>query len=336
MRRIRHNAHRASCAQRACRAPRAGIRAAGTCVLALALALAACPVLAACGGDSPSPATGGAEESTSGPAYSEPAQIATSGFDAAAATGQNDALIDTSHAAQGYVAASAVNANRLKLQVTCGDMSYNYDLPGDGAPIVCPLNMGNGTYLVRVMQNTSGSNYVEIAAQQIDVVLDSEFEPYLRPNVFCTYTDASSCVQLARELAADAQNEGDVVQAVYSWIQANISYDTDKAAELADATGYVPDPDATLSAGTGICFDYASLAAAMFRSLGIPCQIITGYVSPSGIYHAWNMVYIDGEWISVQIRVDANTWTRVDLTFAAAGASPTVGDGTDYTDRYVY
>ncbi len=312
------------------------LRIARAAFAAAALA-ASCAGLCSCGGGGT--AGGGAaggDESTSGPAYTEPTAIQQASYNADAAAGQNDAYIDTSHLSEGYVAASAVNGARLKFQVQSGDMSYNYDLPGDGTPIVCPLNMGDGSYRFRVMQNTSGSNYVEIAATTADVQLASEFEPYLRPNMFCSYTDDSACVQLARELAADAANEGDVVRAVYGWIRDNITYDTNKAAELADATGYVPDPDATLDTRMGICFDYASLAAAMFRSLGVPCKIVTGYVSPDGIYHAWNMIYIDGEWISVEIRVDPNTWTRIDLTFAAAGAGATVGDGTDYTDRYVY
>ena len=116
----------------------------------------------------------------------------------------------------------------------------------------------------------------------------------------------------------------------------NISYDYDKASELANATGYVPDPDATLASGTGICFDYASLSAAMLRSLGIPCKIVTGYVSPDNLYHAWNLVYLNGGWVSVEFSIDPDTWTRVDLTFAAAGSGGTVGDGTSYTDRYIY
>lgn len=300
--------------------------------LAAAALAAACLGLCSCGGNG----AAGDADSTSGPSYTEPTAIQQVSYNADAAVGQNDAYIDISHLSEGYVAASALNGARLKFQVQSGDMSYNYDLPGDGTPIVCPINMGDGSYRFRVMQNTSGSNYVEIAAATADVQLASEFEPYLRPNMFCSYTDDSACVQLARELASDAANEGDVVRAIYGWIRDNISYDTDKAAQLADATGYVPDPDETLDARTGICFDYASLAAAMFRSLGLPCKIITGYVSPDDIYHAWNMIYIDGEWISVEIRVDPDTWTRIDLTFAAAGAGATVGDGTDYTDRYVY
>ena len=215
-------------------------------------------------------------------------------------------------------------------------MSYNYDLPSDGSAIVAPLNMGSGSYRVRVMQNTSGNNYVELMGVTVDVALASEFEPFLRPNLFCSYDEASACVAKARELAADAANEGDVMRAVYTWVVDNITYDHDKAAEVSGTTGYVPDPDATLAAKSGICFDYASLAAAMLRSLGIPTKIITGYVSPDGVYHAWNMVYINGSWTTVGFHIDPDTWTRVDLTFAAAGAGDTVGDGSSYTDRYTY
>ena len=291
--------------------------------------------LVGCGGGSQAGATGD-EGSTDGPAYEEPASIQPAAFDAAAAIASSGGSIDVSHVADGYVAASATNAARLKFQVICGDGSYNYDLPGDGTPIVCPLNMGDGSYTFRIMQNTSGNNYVEVGSASAQVAMASEFEPFVRPNLFCNFTDASACVAKARELANGAQNQGDVMRAVYSWVVGNISYDYDKASELANATGYVPDPDATLASGTGICFDYASLSAAMLRSLGIPCKIVTGYVSPDNLYHAWNLVYLNGSWVSVEFSIDPDTWTRVDLTFAAAGSGGTVGDGTSYTDRYIY
>ena len=304
-----------------------------------ALAAALTCALAACGPAGPGATPGSSAAfdpgTTDGPAWSAPAEPAATPFQAdAAAAGAP--VIDASHAAEGYLAASAVSDARLKLQVSAGEMSYNYDLPQDGTPIVVPLNMGDATYRVRVMQNTSGNNYVEIAAQDVPVTLASEFEPYLRPNVFCSYDAASACMAKARELAADAANEGDVMRAVCIWVATNITYDYDKAAQLSGTSGYVPNPDSTLASGTGICFDYASLSAAMLRSLGIPCKVITGYVSPDGVYHAWNMVYANGGWTSVEFSVSPDSWSRVDLTFAAAGAGETVGDGTSYTDRYVY
>lgn len=302
----------------------------------LAVALAAPLTLAGCSGVGSGDAGAGDDGATEGPAYTEPASIQPAAFDPGTATVLAGGSIDTSHVAQGYVAASATNSARLKFVVECGPGAYNYDLPGDGTPIVCPLNMGDGAYTFRIMQNTSGNNYVEIAATAAQVSLGSEFEPFLRPNLFCNYSNESACVAKARSLAADAANQGDVVRAVYKWVVGNISYDYDKAAALASATGYVPDPDATLAEKKGICFDYASLAAAMLRSLGIPCQVVTGYVDPDSLYHAWNMVYIDGSWVSVEFSIDPSTWTRMDLTFAAAGAGNTTGDGTGYTDRYIY
>ena len=276
------------------------------------------------------------EGTTEGPSYSQPSSIYAATYNMDEAQAFSDGWIDIAHVEEGYVAASAQNTSRLKLQVLCNNTSYNYDLPSDGTPIVCPINMGNGQYTFRIMQNTSGNNYIEIASTSTSVTLNNEFEPFLRPNLFCNFSNDSTCVSQARELTSEATNEGDVVRAVYQWVVENISYDYDKAEELSGTTGYVPNPDETMESRSGICFDYASLAAAMLRSLGIPCQIITGYVSPDSVYHAWNMVYIDGRWVSVQFSIEPNTWTRMDLTFAAAGAGSTVGDGTDYTDRYVY
>lgn len=334
---------------------RRAIRARLAFVLVVALVLVCTLALAGCAGGSGAGAGTNAGESsggsalgaggnvaladegeTSGPAWSAPSTIVLSPYNPDGLEGTPEAGVDTSSLSQGYVCAVGVSDSRLKFQVACGDAAYNYDLPQDGTPIVCPINMGDGAYTFRVMQNTSGDKYVELFSTSAQVALDSEFEPFIRPSFYCSYDASSAAVKKASELVADAANEGDVLRAVYSYIVSNVAYDNDKAAELATQTGYVPNPDETLASGKGICFDYASLAGAMLRSLGIPTKIITGYVSPDGIYHAWNMVYIDGSWHTVEISIDPDTWTRVDLTFAASGALDTVGDGSGYTDRYVY
>ncbi|MGN0035341.1 MAG: transglutaminase family protein [Coriobacteriales bacterium] len=308
----------------------------------LALVLACTFGMTACASSrGGSQASGSSSEgTTSGPAWQQPAQTAVSSFDAGAATGANGALVDVSHANDGYVAASATADSRLKLLVERDDRSYNYDMPTDGTPLVAPVNMGDGSYTVRVMRNTNADRYVELCRSTVDVTLTSEFAPYLVPNCFCDYSESSACVAKAREICTGAENEGDVVRAVFDYVTTNVSYDYEKADRLSGTSGYVPDPDDTFSSGTGICLDYASLGAAMLRSQGIPAKIVTGNVSPSNVYHAWIMVYIDGSWKSVRISVSANTWSRVDLTFAATQdddrARGYVGDGATYTDRYTY
>ena len=86
------------------------------------------------------------------------------------------------------------------------------------------------------------------------------------------------------------------------------------------------------------CFDYASLAAALLRSQGIPCKVVFGYVAPDDLYHAWNMFYTkETGWVTVGFEVDKKNWTRMDLTFSANGAdSEFIGDGSHYSDVYVY
>lgn len=271
-----------------------------------------------------------------GAAFSSATSITPAAFDAHAATGDASASIDASQTSSGFVGACATSDAHLKFQITQGDHSANYDLPNDGTPIVCPLTFGNGTYTFRIMLNTQGNNYVELYSATADVSLESEFAPFIRPNVYCDFNEESACVEKARELVANATNEAEALEAICTWIVDTISYDDAKASQLKSATGYVPNPDETLASGTGVCFDYASLGAAMLRSQGIPTKIVTGYVSPGDIYHAWIMVYIDGTWKSAQFSVDSNTWSRIDLTFAASGGGENVGNGESYTDRFVY
>lgn len=244
--------------------------------------------------------------------------------------------IDTSGVNEGWVCASATSASRLKFQVIKDDTAYNYDLPNDGTPTIFPINMGNGSYTFRVMQNTEGNNYVELNSAYASAWMPSEFTPFLIPNQICNYTADSDCVAKARELLEEVENQGQAVATICSFVADHVSYDKGKAKELSTASGYIPDPDETLSTGKGICFDYASLSSAMLRSMGIPTKVVTGYVGEDQLYHAWIMVYIDGSWETVAFSVSPNTWSRCDVTFASTGATQYTGDGDSYTDRYIY
>ncbi len=281
-------------------------------------------------------------DETSGASFSVSTEVREASFDAASAIGSVGASIDVSHCNEGYVGASATSRSHLKFLVEKDGSTYSYDLPQDGTPIICPLTQGDGAYTLRIMQNTEENNYIELYRTDTQVTLESEFDPYLHPNVYCSYAANSACVKKARSLVKHAKTQGDAVEAICTWIVKNVTYDDDKAAKLKGGSGYIPNPDSTLSTKNGICFDYASLGAAMLRCQGIPAKIVTGYVSPDNIYHAWIMVYIDGTWQSAQFSVEKNTWSRVDLTFAAGqvgasdGQEQKVGDGKDYSDRYVY
>ncbi len=303
------------------------------CLALCALIIAAIP---ACG--SPSQGTAEAAPATTpGPA----GKVSATG----AAYKQPDSVkvpestyegIDTSGVNEGWVSASATSAARLKFQIINGETTYNYDLPNDGTPTMYPINMGDGWYQFRVMQNTEGNNYVELDSTEADVMLDSEFAPFLIPNQMCNYTESSACVAKARELTAKATNEGEAVAYICTYVADNTKYDTPKAEELAKSSGYIPNADDTLATGKGICFDYASLSAAMLRSMGLPTKVMTGYVGDEKLYHAWIMVYVDGTWKTATFSVEPKTWSRCDVTFASTGATKYTGSGASYTDKYTY
>ena len=281
---------------------------------------------------SPEPSAGAASN-TSGAYYAWPSSVTVPSFNDGAAAWGSNCGIDTSSSGMGYIGIRASSKGSLHAQVSANGMSYNYVLPNNKTPIYVPINMGNGNYNIRVMVNTSGNKYAQVFAHDASLSTNG-IQPYLVPNQFVWYANNSACVAKARELASGAQNQGEIVRNIYTWMSQNIRYDQGKAANAASMTDYIPNPDATLSSRSGICFDYASLAAAMFRSLGIPCKVMTGNVSPNNVYHSWNMVYINGSWQGVGIYVSPNTWTRMDITFAAGGA--TDFSGFRYSDRYTY
>lgn len=231
---------------------------------------------------------------------------------------------------------SVVSDKRLKFQVIKDEATYNYDIASDGTPSILPLQCGDGVYRFRVMENVVDNRYAEIYSTSRDVVLSDEFQPFLRPNDYVNYSKDSDCVKKAQELADSSSDALTLVGSVYDYICTGVVYDYDKAASV--KSGYLPTPDETMKSGKGICFDYASLAASMLRSQGIPTKLVLGYVSPNGNYHAWNMFYTkETGWVTVKFEVSGKSWVRLDLTFAASGADPDfIGDGSNYSDLYYY
>ena len=297
-----------------------------------------CVILSACSGGSteaetkPKPAQ---ESSTSSNEKYVVPEFADSFFNEELAEGEDGAYIDLSSVADGYVAVRAESESRLKFQVIKDD-TYNYDLASDGSVSIFPLQSRDGHYEFRIMENVSDDRYAVLYETSADVTLADEFQPYIRPNDYVHYTRDSQCVKLADSFSAKAGSALDVVDQVYEYVCGSIKYDSDKAMSV--QSGYMPDPDETLKSGLGICFDYASLTAAMLRSQGIPTKVIFGYVSPNGVYHAWNMFYTEESgWVTVGFEVAGDDWNRIDLTFSANGADQTfIGDGSNYTDVYEY
>lgn len=245
------------------------------------------------------------------------------------------ATIDASNTSNGYLMVKYTGSNqRIKVQITKGT-TYTYDLNARNAFEVYPLTEGNGSYSIKVFENVSGNQYAQLLSQTISVSLSNEFAPFLYPNQYVNFNSGSAAVGVAAQLAAGKDPLG-VVDAVYKYVIANVSYDYGKAQTV--QSGYLPNIDSTLASHTGICFDYAALMTAMLRSQDIPTKLVIGYTG--NLYHAWVSVYIAGEgWIDNIIHFDGQKWSYMDPTFMSTGgesAKQYVGTGSNYQEKYSY
>lgn len=256
-------------------------------------------------------------------------------------TYQNDdgsITLDLSHTDQGYIMIRDTNDKKVQIQITnpTGEM-YPYPMNTGDAYRTFPLTCGDGGYSVRVLENISGDQYAIGLSQDFSVTLQDEFRPFLYPNQYVEYTADSDAVKLGQKLSGEAADDLGYVQNVYNYVISNITYDTEMAENL--PVNYIPDPDATLASGKGICFDYASLMTAMLRSQGVPTKLVTGYSGEA--YHAWISVYLKEQgWVDNIISFDGKKWTLVDPTLGANNDAKDVakyiGDGKNYTVKYVY
>jgi hypothetical protein len=84
-------------------------------------------------------------------------------------------------------------------------------------------------------------------------------------------------------------------RAIYEWVRHNLSY----AGYIADELG----ARYALEHRTGDCTEYADLAAALARSLGIPARVLGGYVVESDAvlraadYHNWTELWLGDRWV---------------------------------------
>ncbi len=256
-------------------------------------------------------------------------------------TAENDKVrVDYSNSADGYISVRwNETGKRVKLRVTSGGSTYDHDVPTGGVTEYYPLSCGSGSYTVQIYEQTDGDRYVKVLEQEFTAEIRSETSPFLYPNRYVAFSQNSACVEKAAQLCAGRSGTIEKTAAIFGWVTDNVSYDRELAATV--KSGYVPDPDSVLKKKTGICYDYASLMAAMLRSQGIPSRLVVGYAKES-IYHAWNEVWTEQTgWITPELLLSRNGYNIVDATFYAGSADKAkiadyISDSGNYSALYYY
>lgn len=251
------------------------------------------------------------------------------------------AAVDISNLSEGFVMVKYTGGRqvRIKVQISkSGGTTYTYNLNNAGNYETFPLTEGDGTYNVRVFENISGTRYAQAYSTSVTLKLRDPFLPFLYPNQYVNFSEDSATVAKAAEIVKDAATDLDKIQAIFTWVTKNFTYDYELAKN--PPVGYLPDVDKVLAAQKGICFDYASVMASMLRSQEIPCKLVVGYAG--SVYHAWINAYIDGVgWVDKVIYFDGKNWTLMDPTFVSTGKGCSsimkyVTTPSNYVQKYAY
>ena len=273
-----------------------------------------------------------------------PSPVSVPNLDGTTVFQNGSAYIDLSYLSYGFVKIHLLQASDARVKVMIikdnnNNMRYTYDLNQGGATEIYPLQRGSGSYSVSVLKNVGGDNYSYLASTNIGVSLSRSDISFLVPSQIVNYTQGSSAASIARSLVSGKSNNFERISAICSYVAQNIHYNYGLASSV--SKGYVPNVDSALANGSGICYDYAAVTAAMLRSIGYPTKLIMG--NSGNVYHAWNEVYVSGSgWIKVMsVKVNMNEWSLVDTTFISTAQSPAsieqyVNNSGNYQTTKVY
>jgi transglutaminase-like putative cysteine protease len=218
----------------------------------------------------------------------------------------------------------STNYSNFKVIVEKDDVEYIYNLVSETESF--PLQMGSGEYTISILGSNDGRRFRLLSKETIKVELE-ENVVFLSSSQTVNWSDESEVTALAKALTEDAETDREKLEAIHEYVVNNISYDYDKAEDL--PKGYIPFAEATLTEESGICYDFAAITAAMLRAVEVPTKLVKGYSAYTPVYHAWNEVLVDGEWIVID--------TSTDSIFAEYGVKYSLEkDVEDYKTSKVY
>lgn len=214
-------------------------------------------------------------------------------------------VIDDSEKDAGIVKITytSTSSEKLKVLVLYGDKKISYPYPGDGTTVAYPLQYGNGTYKVGLLKNLGDNRYAYVSQKDVTLNLTDPNVVYLNAIQNINWDENSEAVVFGEELLQDEIDATENVTTLYNFLVEQMSYDYGKITGL--TSDYVPSIDLTYETLKGICYDYSALLAGIERSQGIPTKLVKGYSRFVNGYHAWNEVYLNGEWYIVDTTVDS-------------------------------
>lgn len=238
-----------------------------------------------------------------------------------------DVSIGTKNASSGVVTIEYGKSFTVgvKAIVKKGDTQYTYTITDKSTSV--PLQMGDGKYTISVHENISGTTYNTVSSTTVSVSGLKDETVYTNSIQIANYSDNKTLIKEINKMLDGVTVTEDEVKTIYDYVVKNYSYDKNKASTV--SSGYVPELQEFVDAKKGICYDYASLFAAVLRSNGIPTKLVMGYSNTASTYHAWSQVLLDGSWVTIDTTYDAQL-------VKAGGTATMEKDSSKFQESKVY
>lgn len=173
--------------------------------------------------------------------------------------------------------------------------------------------------LIHLVRNENGAWTIEQSpvyeANKIMYEKDKSISNALRSTPSIQSED-SAVISIAEQLTENCTSDYDKAAALHDWVCSYVYYDEDSLS-LDETTPYYATE--VIENRKAVCLGFATLYAALCRSINIPCNVVSGYalgigedtewnetnISSDYQNHAWNEVYADGRWVIVDTTWDS-------------------------------
>lgn len=186
------------------------------------------------------------------------------------------------------------------------------------------LTEGKGSYKIYILVNIEGRKYKY--GPEIEVINTKKVNKFLVSNKHIE-SNNKEIIKLAKKITANKETDYEKAKAIYEWVIKNIEYDNKKYNKhLNDNYNQSYGALNTIKVKKGVCYDYATLVAALGRAIKLQTKVIEGKgitEDYSGL-HAWNEIYIS----------EKNTWIKLDTTFADT-ANSNYFDTEEFDDNHI-
>ncbi len=157
------------------------------------------------------------------------------------------------------------------------------------------------------------SQFDEGKSRRLPMNVAASIKEYMAPTAYVD-SDAKTIIEQAKEIAEADKNAYRVCSKIRAWIYTNLRVQSD--------IGITRSGSDVLKSKVGVCRDYAILFAALARSSGIPCKVVSGLIYTDGAfyYHAWVECYT-GQWVPFDATLNSDFVDATHLKLAEGDAT---------------